>query len=66
MMRIDKNASVADLQTLRNQHYLLSILILPQVIFLTNGHCYTVLLLRYHKNWDSLQINSVISFPSNL
>jgi hypothetical protein len=28
-----KNASVADLQTLRNQNYLWSILILPRVIF---------------------------------
>ena len=44
MMVIEKHASYAGLQTLRNQNYLWSILILPRVIFLTNGHCYTDLL----------------------
>ena len=56
-------ASFADLQTLRNQNYLWSILILPQVIFLTNGHCYTCLLPRYHKQLG-FSANNLFSFQS--
>ena len=66
VMIIEKNASVTDLQTLRNQNYLWSILILPQVIILTNGHCYTVLLLRYHKKMGFItnKFSNFFSFQS--